>query len=95
MASSSDILDINPGLKDLSNVCFAKLFIPLTFCLLSPQLLSCTEDSFDTVFALILFLHFFLNFKKTELAAATLICCPMILLHSEKNISFLEVSTAS
>ena len=39
--------------------------------------------------------QFFLNFENIELAAATLICCPMILLHNEKNISFLEVSTAS
>ena len=34
----------------------------------------------DTIFALILFLHFFLNFKKTEFAAATLICWPIMLL---------------
>ena len=37
-------------------------------------------DNLLTVFALILFLHFFLNFKKTEFAAATLICCPIMLL---------------
>ena len=48
-----------------------------------------------TVLALILFLHFFLNLKKTELAAATLICCPIILLQSEKKISFLELSIVS
>ena len=42
-----------------------------------------------------MFLHFFLNFKKTAFAAATLICCPTILLHSEKNTSFLEVSIIS
>jgi hypothetical protein len=53
------------------------------------------RDNLDIVFALILFLHFFLNFRKTEFAAATLICCPIILLHNEKKISFLEVSTAS
>ena len=41
------------------------------------------EDNFEIVFALILFLHFFLNFKKTEFAAATLICCPTILLQRE------------
>ena len=35
------------------------------------------------------------HFKKTELAAATLICCPIILLHREKQTSFLEVSTVS
>ena len=29
-------------------------------------------------------MHFFLNFKKTELAAETLICCPIILLQSER-----------
>ena len=52
-------------------------------------------DSAETVLAFILFLHFFLNFENIELAAATLICCPMILLHNEKNISFQEVSTAS
>ena len=79
----------------LSNICFAKLFIPLTFCLLNPQLLSCVEESLETIFALILFLHFFLNFKKTELAAATLICCPIMLLHNEKKISFLEVRIVS
>ena len=48
-----------------------------------------------TVFALILFLHFFLNFKKTELAAATLICCQIILLQIEKKTSFLDVRTVS
>ena len=48
-----------------------------------------------TVLALILFLHFFLNRKKTEFAAATLICCPIILLQSEKKTSFLEVNTVS
>ena len=78
---------INLGLNDLSNVCFAKFFIPLTFCPLNPQLLSWIEDSLDIVFALILFLHLFLNLRKTEFAAATLICCPMILLHNEKNIN--------
>ena len=46
-----------------------------------------------TVFALILFLHLLLNFKKTELAAATLICWPIILLHREKKTSFLDVRT--
>ena len=55
-------------------ICFAKLFIPKAFCLLNPQFLSCVEVNLDTVFGLILFLHFFLNFKKTEFAAATLIC---------------------
>ena len=55
-------------------ICFAKLFIPKTFCLLNPQFLSCIEVNLDTVLGLILFLHFFLNFKKTEFAAATLIC---------------------
>ena len=35
------------------------------------------------------------NFKKTEFAAITLICCPIILLHKEKKISFLEVSIVS
>ena len=45
--------------------------------------------------ALILFLHFFLNRKKTALAAATLICCPIILLQSEKKISFLELNIVS
>ena len=39
IASSSDILGINLGLNDLSKVCLAKLFIPLTFCLVNPQLL--------------------------------------------------------
>jgi hypothetical protein len=48
-----------------------------------------------TTLAFILFLHFFLNLKKTEFAAATLICCPIILLHNEKKISFLVVKTAS
>ena len=43
----------------------------------------------------ILLLHFFLNLKKTEFAAATLICWPIILLHSEKKISFLDVIIVS
>ena len=47
------------------------------------------------VLTLILFLHFFLNFKNTEFAAATLICCPIILLHNEKKISFLVVKIFS
>ena len=37
----------------------------------------------------------FLNFKKTELAAATLICCPIILLHNDKKIFFLVVKVLS
>ena len=44
---------------------------------------------------MILLLHILLNFKKTELAAATLICCPIILLHNEKKISRLEVKIVS
>ena len=39
-----------------------------------PHLFSCFALNFDTVLGLILLLHFFLNFKKTEFAAATLIC---------------------
>ena len=38
---------------------------------------------------------YFPDFKKTELAAATLICWPIILLQREKKTSFLEVSTVS
>ena len=53
---------------------FARDLIPFTFCLLSPQLFNWVFDNLLTTFAFILFLHFFLNFKKTELAAATLIC---------------------
>jgi type IV secretory pathway TrbL component len=79
------------GLKLLLSILFAKSFIPLTFCLLKPQLFNLLNDSLLTVLALILFLHFFLNRKKTEFAAATLICCPMILLQSEKKTSFLVV----
>ena len=95
MASSSDIFEISLGLNSLLNIFWAKLFIPFTFCLLRPQLLSWMVDNLLTVFALILFLHFFLNFKKTELAAATLIYCPIILLQREKKTSFLEVNTVS
>ena len=54
----------------------------------------CIRDRF-TILAVILFLHFFLNFKKTAFAAATLICWPIILLHSEKKTSFLEVKIVS
>ena len=76
------------GLNDLSIICFAKLFIPITFWRLKPQLLSSAKVRFETFLGLILLLHFFLNFKKTEFAAATLICWPIILLHNEKkNIS--------
>ena len=74
MASSSSILLINFGLNDLSKICFDKFLIPEIFCLLSPQLLNCEVVNFDTAFAFILFPHFVLNLKKTELAAATLIC---------------------
>ena len=36
-----------------------------------------------------------MNRKKTELAAATLICCPIILLQSEKKTSFQELNIVS
>ena len=49
-------------------------FIPLVFCLLKPQLLRLDVDNLFTILGFIFPLHFFLNFKKTELAAATLIC---------------------
>jgi len=62
------------GLKLLFNVLLAKSWMPFTFCLLNPQLFKLLKDNFLTVLALILFLHFFLNFKNTEFAAATLIC---------------------
>ena len=62
--------------------------MPLTFCLLKPQALSCKVVNLFTFFGVILLLHFFLNFKKTEFAAATLICCPIILLHNEKKYLF-------
>ena len=62
--------------------------MPFTFCLLKPQLFKLLKDNLLTIFALILFLHFFLNFKNTELAAATLICWPIILLQREKKTSF-------
>ena len=35
-------------------------------------------DNFDTIFGLILPLHFFSNFEKTESAAETEICCDII-----------------
>ena len=82
-------------MKDLLRVTFDKLLIPKTFCLLRPQLFNLEELNFETIFALILPLHFFLNFKKTELAAATLICCPIILLHKEKKTSLLDVRIIS
>ena len=40
-------------------------------------------------------LHLFLNLKKTEFTAVTLICCPIILLQSEKKTSFLELNIVS
>ena len=83
MASSSFILFISLGLKVLSKVCLAKLFIPITFWRLRPHDLICEKVNLETILAFILLLHFFLNLKKTELAAATLICCPIILLHNE------------
>jgi hypothetical protein len=54
----------------LFNVCLAKLLIPFTFCLLNPQLFNWVTVNLQTVLALILFLHFFLNLENTELAAA-------------------------
>ena len=48
-----------------------------------------------TTFGFIFPLHSFLNFKNTEFAAATLICCPIILLHKDKKISFLVVKVLS
>ena len=95
MASSSVIFFIKLGLKVLFKVFLAKSFIPLTFCLLKPQLFKLLNDNLLTVLAFILFLHFFLNFKKTEFAAATLICCPIILFHKEKKISLLDVKIVS
>jgi hypothetical protein len=41
--------------------------MPFTFCRLKPQLFKLLKVSLLTVFAFILFLHFFLNFKNTEL----------------------------
>ncbi len=43
--------------------------MPFAFCLLRPQLFKLVEDNLLTTFAVILFLHFFLNFRKTEFAA--------------------------
>ena len=74
MASSSVIFFIKLGLKVLSRIRLAKSLMPLTFCLLRPQLFKLLNDNLLTVLAFILLLHFFLNLKKTELAAATLIC---------------------
>ena len=95
IASSSLIFLINLGSNDLFKIRFDKSFIPKIFCLLNPQFFNCEKDNFDTVFALILFLHFFLNLKKTAFAAATLICCPIILLHNEKKISLRVVKIVS
>src|SRR6056300_812170 len=95
IASSSDIFFIKLGLNVLSLICLAKLLIPITFCLLKPQDLNCDEFNFSTLFTFILFEHLSLNLKKTAFAAATLICCPIILLHNEKKISFRVVKIAS
>ena len=95
IASSSSILFISFGLKVLFKNCLAKLFIPITFRRLKPHFLICKKVNFETVLALTLFLHFSLNFKKTDSAAATLICCPIILLQSEKKISFRDVKIIS
>ena len=47
------------GLKDLLRITFDKLLIPKTFCRLRPQPFNSEDVNFDTVFALILPLHFF------------------------------------
>ena len=41
------------------------------------------------------FYKLILDFKNTELAAATLICWPIMLLHNEKNTSFLVINDPS
>ena len=69
--------------------------MPLTFCLLKPHLFNLPVVIELTTFGFIFPLHSFLNFKKTELAAATLICCPIILLHNDKKIFFLVVNVLS
>ena len=76
-------------------ILLAKSLMPFTFCLLRPQLFKLLVDILLTFLAVILLLHFFLNFKKTEFAAATLICFPIILLHNVIKISCLEVKIVS
>ena len=63
--------------------------------LLKPHLFNLPVVIELTTFGFIFPLHSFLNFKKTELAAATLICCPIILLHNDKKIFFLVVKVLS
>ena len=74
MASSSFMFLIKFGLNSLLNIFFASSLIPLAFCLLKPQLFRLDVDNLFTILGFIFPLHFFLNFIKTELAAATLIC---------------------
>ena len=95
IASSSFMFLIKFGLNFLFSILLAKSLIPLVFCLLNPQLLRLGADNLLTILGFILPLHFFLNFKKTEFAAVTLICCPIILLHNEKKTSFLVIRAPS
>jgi hypothetical protein len=59
----------------------------LAFCLLNPQAFILLVDSFEMIEGLIFFLQALLNLEKMELAAATLICWPIILLQREKKTS--------
>ena len=56
--------------------------MPFAFCRLNPHDLICDKDNFETKEGLIFF-AFFLNLLNTASAAATLICCPIMLLHNE------------
>ena len=48
--------------------------MPLAFCLLNPHLLRDVKDIFETIFGLILPLHFFSNLEKIDEAAETDTC---------------------
>ena len=74
IAIEKEIKPPRPLTHDLFKNFFANSWIPLVFCLLKPQLFNWEKVKLDTTFGVILLLHFFLNFKKTLFAAATLIC---------------------
>ena len=59
------------GIKDLSKKIINKTF--------KPNLIKKMSDEEA--------IEYLVNLRKTEFAAATLICCPIILLHKEKKIS--------
>ena len=62
------------GIKDLSTIFSAKLFIPIAFILLSPHLLMSDIFNFNTFLGLIFPLQFFSNLEKIDEEAAVDTC---------------------